>query len=200
MSRPISLTERRLSYLLLALLPAIAAGIYIKGQRYDPNVFALDQTALEPPSAAEGPRRLPRDALTLDPPSGWRADGDVETFTAETLYEKIDGRAEEYLTRGARGLQFASLTNDRQFVDVFVYDMGTREAAAAMFAAERPPQPLPLEVGDGGYGADASAFFHADRYYVQIVASEAGDELANMSLTLARRIAASIRAAASGRD
>lgn len=195
MTRPISTSERRLSYFLLALLPVIAALIYLKGQRYDPAVFALDQSALEEPSPAAGPRGLSRDALAIESlAAGWRADGTAETFTAVTLYQKIDGRADEYLKHGARGLQFVSFTNDRQFVDVFVYDMGTREQAGAMFAAERPPQPTVLVLGDEAYRADASAFFFAGRYYVQVVASEGGNEVADVGLTVARRVEAAIRA------
>ncbi len=199
--RPVSAIERRLSYLLLALLPVIAAAIYLKGQRYDPAVFALDEAALEEPASGAASRGLPRDGLAFEAPAaGWRADGAVETITAATLYEKIDGRADEYLKHGARGLQFVSFTNDRQFVDVFVYDMGTPAQAAALLALERPPQPASLELADEAYRADASAFFRSDRYYVQVVASESGSDLEDIGLTLAKRVAAAIRAAGQGRD
>lgn len=196
MKRPVSAGERRLSWLLLALLPLVAAGIYAKGQRYDPRIFALDESLLDRPAAAPAAWGLPAPAMALAPPAaGWRADGAVETFAADALYRKIDGRADEFLKRGARGLQFVSFTDDRLFIDVFAYDMTTPGQAAAMLVAERPPRPAPLALGDEAYGAEASCFFRRDRYYVQVIASESGAPSADASLTLARQVDGAIRGA-----
>jgi len=152
-------------------------------------------TATEP--APAGRLGLPPSALVLAPPAaGWHPDGQVETFAADALFQKIDGRADEYLTHGARGLQFVSFTDNRLFVDVFAYDMTTPAQAAAMLAAERPPQPAPLALGDEGYRAEASCFFRRDRYYVQIVASESGSPSAEAGLNLAQQIDGAIRGAA----
>ncbi len=199
MMRSTSIRERRLSWLLLALLPIVAAGIYLKGQRYDPHIFALDESLLEGPAAARAAWGLPPSVLALAPPAaGWHPDGQAETFAADALFQKIDGRADEYLTHGARGLQFVSFTDDRLFVDVFAYDMTTPAQAAAMLAAERPPQPAPLALGDEGYRAEASCFFRRDRYYVQVIASDSGAPSADASLNLAQQIDGAVRGIAAG--
>lgn len=198
MTRPVSAGERRLSWLLLALIPLVAAAIYVKGQRYDPRIFALDESLLDEPAVARAAWGLPAPAMALAPPAaGWRADGAVETFAADALYQKIDGRADEFLKRGARGLQAASFTDDRVFIDVLVYDMTTPDEAAAMLAAERPPQPAPLELGDEAYGAEASYFFRRGRFYVQVMTSESGAPSAAAGLNLARQVDGAIRGAAS---
>lgn len=191
--RSVSRAERRVSYTLLALLPVIATLVYLKGQRYDPAVFAPDPSLLAEPESAPVPLPRADELLAAIRDPEWHADGDVERFTADTLYQKIDGRAEAYLTRGFRSLASVSFTNGRDFIDVFAYDMTTPEQAAAMLAAERPPQAAAGDLEPNSYRADASRFFAEGRYYVQVVASDRGQALEATSLALARAVAASLR-------
>lgn len=197
-ARPVSRAERRISYALLALLPVIAMLVYLKGQRYDPAVFAPDPSLLAEPGSAPAP--LPRaDGLLADiTDPEWHADGDVERFTADTLYQKIDGRADAYLTRGFRALAFVSFTNGRDFIDVFAYDMTTPGQAAAMLVSERPPQAAAGDLGPDSYRADASRFFTEGRYYVQVVASDRGRALEVTGLELGRAVAGRLRATIAG--
>lgn len=191
MSRVASPAERRLSYLLLALLPAIAWLVYLKGQRYDPGLFALDPASLESTRrapVAAGPTPALAGALVIEPLPGWRAEGPPEVFTAETLYRKIDGRADEFVAHGMRLLWCASFSDGGRFIDVFAYDMGTPGHAADMYAVERPAEPAAAALGDEGYRAEASWFFRRGAYYVQVIASDDEESVAAATLALARAV------------
>jgi len=179
---------------LLALLPLIALAVYLKGQRYDPATFSLDPAFLDEPGiGAAGLLRLD-DLAAAVADAAWQADGGVEHFTADTLYEKIDGRADIYLANGVRTLQFVSFTDGQSFIDIFLYDMTTPEQASAMLAVERPPDAPAGDLGGDSYRADASRFFREGRYYVQVIASESSDRLAAVGLRLAQTVAARVRA------
>ena len=217
--RAVSRREAILSYALLAMIPVLAAAVYVTGQRYDPRLFALDESLLSgsrPTRTKAALRDLPAErdgedagspapaaggagAFTVAPRTdiaGWTIDGTVERFTADTLYQKIDGRADAYLQHGVRSLQCVSYTDGPRFADVFVYDMGTPDQAAAVFAAERPGQSIPVALGTQAYRAGASYFFTAGRHYVQVVASDSDDILAEVGLRLARAAESDLRAGA----
>ncbi|MFQ5789421.1 MAG: DUF6599 family protein [Acidobacteriota bacterium] len=213
--RRVSRKERLLSVALLALLPVVAVLVYVKGQRYDSRLFALDPALLEPsadtgraatpapevePQPPNGERRAPFDTgIALLPRRieglGWEADGGVETFSARNLYEKINGRAEQYLQYGARKLHFISYVEEDgpQFIDLFVYDMGTPQSASAIYALEKPSQALAVSLGREGYRVEASYFFWHERYYVQVIAGDVGRRLEQAGLKLARAVETNIR-------
>ncbi|MBI2835796.1 MAG: hypothetical protein HYX76_15355 [Acidobacteria bacterium] len=213
--RRVSRAERSVSLVLLALLAVIAALIYAKGQHFDRRVFvpnprlfvAGPSTARvantlrerDDPELEAGTTATPLVASARTPslefPSAiegtlWRADGPVEEFDASTLYRKIDGRADEYLRYGFNRLQFVSYVNADRFIDVFAYDMGSPERAAAVFRAERPPDVSAADIGQQAYHVAGSYFFTAARHYVQIVASEPSSDAEAAALRIARSVEA----------
>ena len=205
----ISPVERGISWALLLLIAGIAAAVYVKGQHYDASLFALDPSVLaevqarsvpgqpEPP-VYEGEEGLPGEAGAapsglLDGlvPPGWKPLGGVERFTAETLYEKIDGRAEQYIAYDVVGLTCVSLvdaSNDGRFIDIYLYDMGRPDRAFGIYSVERSEGVPPLDLGRGGYGVEASLFFWKGRYYAQVLGSESGEDLRQTVWDIARKL------------
>jgi len=205
----ISYRERVFSCLVLFLLAGIGAAVYVKGQLYDPGLFRLDQLALskyqparaqpERPGerAAEGSLRsdttivpAPSRAGLLEglAPAGWKTLGDVQEFTAANLYEKINGRAEQYLDYKFVRLTCVSLVSkqdDRKGIDVYVYDMGRPAHAFGVFSGERTEGLPAVALGRDGYQAEASYFFWKGHYYVQVLASDKGRDLAQAGLAVA---------------
>ena len=209
----IPLTERLLSWSLLGLIAAVGVAIYLKGQRYDPGLFALDVSALVQTSSArvqverlveesdEGtvataesagfaestatPTRL-LDGLA---PDGWQRMGPVEQFDADNLYEKINGRAEQYLAYDVVGLTCVSLAEPGgQYVDLSVYDMGQPLHAFGIYSVERAPEHAPVDIGREGYRVAASYFFWKGPHYVQVLASDTGGELQQTAAQVARAL------------
>jgi hypothetical protein len=211
----ISPTETAISCMLLLLLAGIGVAIYAKGQIYDPSLYRLELTALskqapteahpvesrtdqpastgaQMPSPATGTQPASAPGLLDDlAPSGWKPLENVTHFTADTLYEKIDGRAEEYLDYKFVGLTCVSLVNaqdSKQFIDVYLYDMGQPAQAFGVFSVERTEGLPAVTLGREGYRAKASYFFWKGRYYVQVLGSGKGDTIEQVGLNVARTL------------
>lgn len=216
----ISPTEKRLSWMLLLLIAGIGAAIYLKGQRDDPSLFSLDQSLLadmqtqtvraqpdrlvydeeegEVPSGASARGAEGSSSGLLDglPPEGWKPMGSAEQFTSETLYEKINGRAEQYLAYNVAGLTCVSLvdaSDESRFIDIFVYDMGNPPQAFGIYSVERSEGQPAVDLGRGGYRAESSIFFWKGRYYAQVLASELGPERQQTAQEIARKLDARLQ-------
>ncbi len=123
-------------------------------------------------------------------PQGWKLYDEVRRFTAENLYEKIDGRAEFYLAYDMVEMTFAGFEdagNDARFIDISIYDMGTAIRAFGVFASERSQEGSSVELGRDAYRSGANCYIWKGKYYVQVVSSDITAELQRMSLDLARR-------------
>jgi hypothetical protein len=195
--------------MLLLLLASIGVAIYVKGQTYDPGLFSLDQFALsntrsvgtqpnrlvspddggsKPSPAMDVPALPPSGLLEGLAPAGWKTLGDVTQFNAATLFEKIDGRAEQYLDYKFVRLTCVSLANEQdksQFIDIYIFDMGRPTQAFGVFSVERSDGLPAIALGREGYRAEASYFFWKGRYYVQVLASNKGTKLAQVGLSVA---------------
>ncbi|MCX7011733.1 MAG: hypothetical protein NTW86_04065, partial [Candidatus Sumerlaeota bacterium] len=211
----VSRAEKAIGVVILVLLAAIAAAVYVKGRRYNPALYALSEKsaaeiqgvardlsragpyvpvgagAAESPTAnaspaptgakteevkakAEGAPVLPLN-LKLE---GWAPRGKPEQFTADTLYEKIDGRADVYQKFDVQRLDFVSFANAAnpdQFVDLYVYDMGEPRNAFGIYAAERTPGAPAVALGREGYEAGGSLYFWKGPYYNLILPSSPSD-------------------------
>jgi hypothetical protein len=124
-------------------------------------------------------------------PEGWTLYDQVLQFTAENLYEQIDGRAEFYLAYDMVRMSFASYekdTDEGQFIDVSVYDMGTPTHAFGVFSGERTKGAPSIELGRDAYRSGANYYLWKGQYYIQIVASDTADELQRIGLDIAREV------------
>ena len=200
----VSLGERVASVSILGLIGVVGVAVYLKGQSYDPGLFALDEASLAgtAPSPAPGGLRLATTdgfeadlASTADPaglldglvPAGWQPLGSAEVFDAGSLYEKINGHAELYLAHNFRRLTCQSLIEpEGQFIDIYVYRMDQSQDAAGIFSAQRAPGQPDASLGDQGYRAESSFFFWKGRHYVQILASDRTETLRLAAVEIAR--------------
>src|SRR4051794_2343839 len=93
-----------------------------------------------------------------DVPAGWVVEksGDkyVETFNADNLYEKIDGRAESFLQYGVKGMAYTyyhPADDDSKEVQLYVFEMADPLRALGKFGSEKPDENQSIAIGDGGY-------------------------------------------------
>lgn len=127
---------------------------------------------------------------------GWHRPQQVERFNADSLYVKINGRADAYLKFGVVALTFGHY--DRQddaerTVDVYWYDMGTPANALGMYRSEQAPDATPVSLGQAGYQVGGAVFFCQGSSYVQVMPSGLGDADARAALTIAERLAERIK-------
>lgn len=202
----ISTTEKTISYSLLILIFGIGIAIYLKGQHFDPGLFELDHAYLqnaqtdtreslklyEPGFGPEGETTSAANVSTTAfsdlAPNGWKQLGSEEAFTADTLYEKINGRAEQYIRYGVKGMQFVGFTDGKKFIDVFVYDMDNPIQAFGIYSVERTEGAPKAQLGRDGYQVEASYFFWKGPYYGQIIASDTDTPLQQASLSIAESL------------
>ncbi len=90
----------------------------------EPEPSPPSDTTSEP-----SPNIFPDDIAT----DGWSIEEPIETYDPRTLYRKIDGAAERFLSHGFRRLHCLRLTDGTHGISIEVYDQGTPENAAGLF-------------------------------------------------------------------
>jgi hypothetical protein len=143
--------------------------------------------------------------IELPPPwvVGKSGDKHLETFNAENLFEKIDGRAESFIQYSVKGMAYAYYhpkEDESSEAQLYIFEMGDPLKALGKFGSEKPEGASPIQVGTEGYTSAGSTFFYLGKYYTQIVTTKDDATLAAFSLELAKRVAAVIKPAGSGSD
>ena len=115
---------------------------------------------------------LPLSGLPPDWTVGKSGDKHLETFNADNLYEKIDGRAESFLQYGVKGMAYAfyhPAGDPSNELQVYIFEMADPLKALGKYGSEKPEEFQAVHVGDQGYTTAGSTLFysgqvlHADR-------------------------------------
>jgi hypothetical protein len=149
-----------------------------------------------PPSVAPSPTAQEANPFPNADVVGWRAPTKVERYKPDELYLKIDGQADEFIQAGCTGLTFGTYTSDTEAtdaIDVYWYDMGRAEAAAALYTFEKPPDAPWVTVVAAGYLTGSAVFFLKGTSYVQILPSRSDESFAAAAREIAEHIADQIR-------
>jgi hypothetical protein len=144
------------------------------------------------------PQKVVAGQLPLtDVPAGWVLVKDgpkhIETFNAENLYEKIDGRAESFIPYKVVGAAYCNYHPDKDDsveVQLFVFDMTDAIHAFGKYASEKPDEVEAVAIGKEGYTAAGSVFFYSGRYYTQVSVSNEDPKTAAFALEIAKKVAA----------
>jgi hypothetical protein len=180
---PRSARQTAISLIVLAVLAAIAVAGYSTQFRFNPAVLNFLQAAAatsKTSAAAESLMDLPEGLSPLSPP---------ERFDRETLSDKIDGKAELYLSAGFIRLDCQRLVLAGQpdlWIEVFIYDMGSPENAYAVFSTQRRADAVPADLAEFAYRAENAFFFVHGRFYLELIASSTDGRLAESMSALAR--------------
>jgi hypothetical protein len=184
----VSSTEKIVGALALLLLAGIIAAFAVQvatNRDYLFNVAEGGGTPAEPLVAT-----FPDPGL-----AGWRPPAQVERFSPDDLYIKIDGRADALQGFHVVGLTFGTYTgadDPAPSVDVYWYDMGTPANAEAVYRSEAAPG-TPLAVGAAGYQVGGAVFFWKGASYVQVLPSQPDEAGGQAALQIAERLARRIR-------
>jgi hypothetical protein len=119
-------------------------------------------------------------------------DRHLETFNADNLYEKIDGRAESFIQYGVKGMAYAfyhPAGDPSNELQLYIFEMGDPLKALGKYGSEKPEEFTPAAVGSEGYTSAGSLLFYAGRYYTQIVSTQDDAKFAAFALELAKRVA-----------
>lgn len=192
---PPSRTQGLVGSLILVLLLAIALGILWRQGRYDP--LSWGRPTLKGSQAVLPPAQ-DLDALATP---GLEPLGPAERFDAQTLSDKIDGKAELYLSAGFQGLscrRYHLPGQPNAWFEAFVFDMGQARAAFAVFSVQRRNQGQALDLAPVAYETASSLYMLQGRYYLEIIAAGEDQSLGQGMRDWAKAWLASAPAAESG--
>jgi hypothetical protein len=173
--------EALLSWSIMGLLALIAMGVFIRQFDYDPSVINPGvpvQLSSESPEAA---RVFSAEAGLADMlPPDMEVMSPVESFGADTLSDKINGKAELYLSAGFLNLdaqRFVKPAAPGSWMEVFVYDMGSLRNAFAVYSTQKREATAPFDLTPFCTMTSNALYFVHGRHYVEIIASVASEDL-----------------------
>jgi len=169
----------------IAILFALVtiAGVFLLVQGgFDRDFFFATESQKSFPAPATIKRggESPAEILHDIQSPGFKPSGPAETFNAETLSNKIDGRADLYLECGfvrLDTLRFAKENDPVVWFEVFLYEMGAPENAFAVYSIQRRKDGRDATLAPFAYTVENAIFFMHGKYYTEMVASEASDVL-----------------------
>lgn len=166
--------EILLGLVILAMLGLIGVMVFLQQFQFNPAVTA--QTSFAQPSTLVS---LPENLSVMTP---------LESFTPDTLYEKIDGQADLYLASDFVELKFQRYVrtdNQDMWFEVYKYDMGTIENAFSVYSQQYRDDGHPLEWARFAYAVANALFFVHGRDYIEMRAAGTSEELITLMHTVA---------------
>ena len=150
-------------------LVAVGVGLYAQQSRYDPSAFRAPPTLGGTGDAT--PASAPGDLFGLGVLDGLTAAGPIARFDAETLYQKINGKADLYLSAGFVELRCQRYGARTPF-EACAYDMGEPRGAYAVYSSQRRDDAAEVALpGATAYATGNALFVAVDRFYLELVAS-----------------------------
>ncbi len=165
------------SLAILFILAVIGSGIFLA--QFNNNPAVLQQDLFLPPTVKDldsSPTPLTQSIIPLPP--GLVPLTLPESFDAQNLSEKINGKAELYLSAGFVSLnsqRFKDTSDAGFWVEAYVYDMGNGQNAFAVFSAQRREGAARLDLTRDAYRTSNALFLSHGNFYIEIIASEATD-------------------------
>ena len=188
--------QKLTGYGILALLGLIAVWLLVAQSRFNPAVIvAMRAPELKGrPQAAAGQAQAATAALIPEVP-GFTPLTPIESYGPDNLSDKIDGKAELYLSANFKEMSCRSFglgAGGETHVDVYLYDMGSAPNAYAVFTGQRRPGSPNSSLTTNAYTTANALFFTQGRFYVEIVADRAAETLQKSLETYATALLAKL--------
>lgn len=116
-----------------------------------------------------------QDQLSCQFVPGWEQSGATRHFTADNLYEYMDGNAEGYLLYGFTNMQGITCKSGPNTFVIDISEMENPDLAYGMFAANVDPNQSIVKIGMAGQVQPRRLTFAKGKYYVEIGASPDAD-------------------------
>ena len=197
----VSRRERWTAWGVLTVLAAIVVWLGLAQLRLNPAVLV----ALRPPpppgaAASSALGRTFADASLLENLPDVQPAGPTESYDAETLSDRIDGKAELYLAANFQEMSIRPFTlPDGTRLEVAVYTQATPTDAFAVLSSQRRPGASPSPVSPDAYATENALYFTKGNRYVEMTADRAeaatGPALAALAQKLAKALPAGEAAA-----
>ncbi|HYK91031.1 MAG TPA: DUF6599 family protein [Acidobacteriota bacterium] len=110
--------------------------------------------------------------------AGWQQQGPARSFSAENLFEYMDGNAEGYLIYQFVGMNGITCKSGEDTIVLDISEMADPEYAFGLFTSSRDQKQPIQSIGMGGQILPRRAMFAKDKYYVELAASPDKDHSA----------------------
>ena len=168
-------------YGILAVLGLIAVGLLIQQSRFNPAVIvAMRAPELKGRPQAGSTATLAATAELIPEAAGFTPLVPTQSYNPDNLSDKIDGKAELYLSAGFKEMSCRSFGlggSGGAHVEVFLYDMGSAPNAFAVFSGQRRSGSPTIPLTANAYATANALFFTQGKFYVEIVADRASETL-----------------------
>ncbi|MGD0200494.1 MAG: DUF6599 family protein [Bryobacteraceae bacterium] len=135
--------------------------------------------------AAAGAAQAPECGLA----PGWKQQGEGRTYTAENLFEYMDGNAEGYILYRVVKMDGVNCESPAGTLVFDVFEMADPEWAYGVYTANRDPRVATEKIGVAGQVVPRQTIFVKDKYFVQISSDRDQPELLRQfALAFAQRI------------
>jgi hypothetical protein len=169
--------QHRLSLFLLALLVAIIGALFWLQGQYDPADWRGQREMPSKQGVAKA--HWPDGLAPLSPP---------EQYHAENLSDKINGKADLYLSAGFKSLEsrrFSLISDKNRWMERYLYDMGGHQNAYAVYSVQRRKDTQDTDLTPQSYLSANGIFLVHGPYYLEIIASEATTQMQSKMRALA---------------
>ena len=186
MAKTINRTETYIGIFILFLLVIIAGGIFIRQFQYSPAILKPGALLAEKPNK-NGSRISPLSDPTEYAPTGLVPLSKAEIFGPESLSDKIDGKAELYLSGGFVQLvsqRFTTKEDPGAWMEVFVYNMGSIRGAFAVYSLQQRFDAEKIDLGEFSYRTENALFLVHGPYYVEIIGAVSQEKLTQLMFSL----------------
>jgi hypothetical protein len=186
--------ERLISLCLAGILVLIAAGLIGRQSHFDPARWRAQPNTVEPVPAASdqaAPFNRPAESPDHETVAGLQPLGPAEDYGPDSLSDKINGKADLYLSAGFEHLRtrrFALSSDPSRWMERYVYNMGRLRNALAVYSSQRRPDAewLDWDWTTEAYRSTNGLFFIHGPFYVEIIASEDSSQIRAPMEALAR--------------
>ena len=120
--------------------------------------------------------------------SGYKVKTGYPVFTAENLWDYIDGAADKYLEYGFADLHVAEYKKGRSIIKCEIYKLKDHTMAFGIYSMERSPSFRFINLGAQGYIADNAVNFFKGSYYVKIRTYSKKEKVLHAEETLAQKV------------
>lgn len=120
---------------------------------------------------------------------GWKQQGEARTYTAENLFEYMDGNAEGYILYRMAKMDGVNCESPAGTLVFDVFEMADPEWAYGVYAANRDRRVAAEKIGVAGQVVPRQTIFVKDKYFVQISSDRDQPELLRQfALAFAQRV------------
>jgi hypothetical protein len=124
--------------------------------------------------------------------SGFKKVTTYPVYTADNLWDFINGAADTYLSLGFENLHIAEYKKGKNVIKLEIYKHKDDIQAFGIYASERSPSFDFINIGAQGYKTDGSLNFYKGNYYVKIRTYSKSERVIKSLETLARKVSESL--------